>query len=246
MKKIFFLFAVLVTASCSEKSSPSIESSSLSSDCVTEDLYDFNDYGALHNYYLQDILENNVFNEDEDLTIQIEQYVESEHNITVSLEEVLNGDPYSDFTEIIDRSDVSEELRAFALPFLEELFSAGLLQNKEYQEKIFAKANTVESLSSKTDRNRARTFLAVLSHSIYFWLPEKYCGMNGIAYVSDYDFNNDIQKRGWLTNFADIWSHDLVGGLVGGGITLTPVGAALGFAGTSAARAVTKAWAGDY
>lgn len=219
----------------------------LQDSCIFVQLYDFENYGKLHNEILIDILTNANIDSVQDLTLQLNNYIGNKYD-AIQLQIMLNENPWSTWTEILNRSSTSVELKSFVGSVFNFIYNTnGLLMNQEYQKYISAKLNDVNLLSNIDDRNNARIFLAVLSNSIDFWLPKKYCGKGGykLVFRTDLDGELETRRRSWLTNFADIWSLDCIGA-VAFCWTANPAVVGASFAGASAGRALSLAWDGGY
>ncbi len=246
--KISFVFwgiiAFLFVTSCIKENVIKYESASANYDCNEIELYDYDDFGSLHNEFLSNILLNASLDSTLDLTMQLDSFI-SEQHVELTMNEFALGDPWADFDTILDRTSCSTELKSFIRETREYLYHTdSILNNQEYQTYINTRVALVYLLSNSSEREMAYRALAVLSHSIAFWLPTKYCGQNGYSLVFDVDLNTEVEvRRSWLTNFADIYSHDLLGALCGG---WSPPTAIIGLATMSAGRALGLAWDGGY
>lgn len=254
MNKFKFLAAVFTTLvlglgiySCTQDEVKQIENpiqlstTNVISNCPDITLFNFENIGKLHNDYLLDILTNANLDSSLDLTIQLNSYINLKNTNSPTMQEFYGGNPMSPAMEIITRNNLSSELNDFAISIINYLHNTnGILMNQEYQTYIMSKSAEANLLPNHSDKIKALRMLSVLSYSIDFWLPRKYCGQAGYSLVFKTNLDAEIvPRRTWLTNFADIFTHDCVGALFGG---WSPPTAALGFAGASASRALGLAW----
>lgn len=227
---------------------------------LSQSLYNYNGVGEMHNEFLVEYFDWADFSmNEEELLSSIDEFMETKNlpfysEILTSNNLNINSEAYVMVNRFVSSYNLKMKLKSV----VDTLYSFDKLHDNQFYQNLVMEFVAQSDGLSDEDRVRYLTAMDVLSHSIYFWLTQDLAGMDGflnivrheIRYISgkqsvtDHDMLTDIRSllvRSWLTNFADVFSCDMVSGL-GAAWTANPAIVAGVSAGGSAVRGVTLFW----